>query len=150
MQVLVLVLLISLVYDATKHFRSRRTFLTGVVSGTVLFAAISLLYHMHETSMLPGNFRYMTPWTRDLNFFVAILDLAIWALIIASQHKDRKLLLATGGLGIQFTGTAIGQALRDMSPDDRGYRRRFRGTYQPRTSLHLVAGLSRPRKACSV
>jgi hypothetical protein len=116
MQVLVLALLISLVYDATRHFRSRRTFVTGVVGVTVLFVVLSMSYEMYQTRAMPGSFRYMTPWTRDLNFFVALLNLSIWGLIIASHHKDRKLLLATGGLGIQFTGNSIGQALRDMSP----------------------------------
>ena len=57
----------------------------------------------------------MTPWTRDLNFGAAILDMGLWALLIGSQRKDRKLLLVTGALGIQFTGAAIGQALREMS-----------------------------------
>lgn len=117
MQVLVLLLVITFVYDATKHFRSRRTLLTGIVCGTMVLAAISLLYHMHDTRTLPGSFRYMTPWTRDLNFGAAILDMGLWALLIGSQRKDRKLLLVTGALGIQFTGAAIGQALRDMSPD---------------------------------
>jgi hypothetical protein len=37
-------------------------------------------------------------------------------LLIGTRQKDRKLLLITGALGIQFTGGAIGQALRDMSP----------------------------------
>ena len=75
MQVLVLLLVISLVYNATKHLRSRRTLLTGIICGTVLVAAISLLAHMHDPNLLPGRFRYMTPWTRDLNFCAAIL---IW------------------------------------------------------------------------
>jgi hypothetical protein len=58
----------------------------------------------------------MTRWTRDLNFCAAILDLGLWALLIGSRQKDYKLLLVTGALGIQFTGGAIGQSLRDMAP----------------------------------
>ena len=117
MQVLVLLLVITLVYIATKHFRSRRTLLTAIVCGTMLVAAISLLCSLTIHTSAPGNFRYMTPWTRDLNFGAAILDMGLWALLIGSQRKDRKLLLVTGALGIQFTGAAIGQALRDMSPE---------------------------------
>ena len=45
MQVLVFLLVISLVYDATAHLRSRRTLLTAIVGGTVLFAAISFWIH---------------------------------------------------------------------------------------------------------
>src|ERR1039458_8192229 len=48
MQVLVFVLVISLVYSATKHLRPRRTLLTGIICGTVLLAAISLWAHRSE------------------------------------------------------------------------------------------------------
>ena len=58
----------------------------------------------------------MTPWMRNLNFYAAILDLGLWALLIGSRQKDYKLLLITGALGIQFTGGAIGQALRFSAP----------------------------------
>jgi hypothetical protein len=113
MQVLTFVLVISLVYAATKHLRPRRTLLIGIICGTVLFAAISFWVHYDPT---PPTGYYMTRWTRDLNFCAAILDLGLWVLLIGSRQKDYKLLLISGGLGIQFAGGAIGQALRDMSP----------------------------------
>ena len=115
MQVLVFLLVISLVYSATKHLRPRRTLLTGIICGTVLVAAISFWAH-YDPNLPGGRYRYMTPWTRDLNFCAAILDLGLWALLIGSRQKDYKLLLVTGALGIQFTGGAIGQSLRHMSP----------------------------------
>ena len=113
MQVLVLVLVISLVYSAAKHLHPRRTLLTELICGTLLVAAISLWAH-YDPNLPMGM--YMTRWTRDLNFCAAILDLGLWALLIGSKKKDYQLLLVTGGLGIQFAGGAIGQALRDMSP----------------------------------
>jgi|ERR1017187_1021034 hypothetical protein len=116
MQVLVFVLVISLVYSATKHLRPRRLLLTGIICGTVLLAAISLWAHYADPNLALGRYRYMTPWTRDLNFCAAILDLGLWALLIGSKKKDYKLLLVTGALGIQFAGGAIGQSLRDVSP----------------------------------
>src|ERR1035437_1763798 len=105
MQVLVFLLVISLVYSATKHLRPRRTLLIGIICGTVLVAAIS--FWAHYDPNLPSG-RYMTRWTRDLNFCAAILDLGLWALLIGSRQKNYKLLLITGALGIQFTGGAIG------------------------------------------
>jgi hypothetical protein len=114
MQVLVFLLVISLVYTATKHLRPRRALLLGIICGTILFAAISFWFQ-HDPNPLEVS-RYMTRWTRDLNFCAAILDLGLWALLIGSRQKEYKLLLITGALGIQFTGGAIGQALRDMSP----------------------------------
>lgn len=54
--------------------------------------------------------------SRDLNFFSAILNLILWALLIGSKEKDFRLLLISGGLGIQYTGAALGQSLRTLSP----------------------------------
>ena len=113
MQVLVFLLVISLVYSAAKHLRPRRTLLTGLICGTLLVAAISFWAHRDPNHHVG---RFMTQWTRDLNFCAAILDLGLWALLIGSRKKDYKLLLVTGALGIQFAGGAIGQSLRDMSP----------------------------------
>jgi hypothetical protein len=113
MQVLVFVLVISLVYRATENLRPRRALLTAMISGTLLVAAVSLWIHTGPNVPLG---RFMTRWTRDLNFCAAILDLGLWALLIGSRQKDYKLLLATGALGIQFAGGAIGQSVRDMSP----------------------------------
>src|SRR2546421_391024 len=45
----------------------------------------------------------------------AILDLGLWAILISSPQKDYRILMIAGGLGIQFTGGAIGQAFRNLS-----------------------------------
>jgi hypothetical protein len=114
MELLTFLLVISLVYRATAHLRPRRTILLFVVLGTLLLASASLLYHLH----FDGNSsmgKLMTPFTRDMNFLAAILDLGLWATLIGVRQKDYKLLMISGALGIQFTGVAIGQALRDMT-----------------------------------
>src|ERR1019366_3413418 len=74
MQVLVFLLVISLVYRAPRHLRPRRTLLAGTICATVLVAAISFWAH-YDPNLAR---RYMTPWTRDLNFCAAILDLGLW------------------------------------------------------------------------
>jgi len=116
MQLLVFLVIISLVYKAAEHMAPRRTILAGIICATVLVAGISFLIHYYDPHLPPGKYRYLTPWTRDLNFYAAILAMGLWVLLIGSRQKDRKLLLITGGLGLQLTGGAIGQALRDMSP----------------------------------
>jgi hypothetical protein len=113
MQVLVFLLVISLVYTASRHLRPRRVLLTGIICGTALFAAITLWAHYDPN---PPMGRYMTKWTRDLNFCAAILLVGLWTMLISARQKDYKLLMITGGLGIQFAGGAIGQALRDTTP----------------------------------
>lgn len=44
-----------------------------------------------------------------------VLDLGLWMTLIASRKSDRRLLLISGALGMQFTGEAIGEAIRDLS-----------------------------------
>jgi hypothetical protein len=41
--------------------------------------------------------------------------MALWALLIASRGMDHQLLLLSGGLGIQFTGEAIGTSIRQLA-----------------------------------
>jgi hypothetical protein len=59
---------------------------------------------------------WMTLWSRDLNFTSAVLDLALWAMLLGSRKRETRLLLLSGGMGIQFTGEAIGQSMREWLP----------------------------------
>jgi len=83
-----------------------------VIGGAVLFAAITFLIHF-DRRLNVGE--WMTPWTRELNFCAAILDLGLWALLIGMREKDYRLLLLSGGLGIMFTGEGIGESVRQLS-----------------------------------
>ena len=112
MQVLVYSVVMSLIYQATGALRARRIVRASLIAGAILFAGISFLIHWNP-ALNRGSF--MTPWTRDLNLCSAILDLALWALLIASREKDYCLLLLSGGLGIRFTGEAIGTSLRQLA-----------------------------------
>ena len=112
LQVLVYAVVMSLIYQATGKLRSRRIVRASLIAGAILFAGISFLVH-RDPVLNVGSF--MTPWTRDLNFCSAILDLALWALLIGSREKDHRLLLLSGGLGIQFTGDAIGTSIRQLA-----------------------------------
>ncbi len=112
MQVLVFLLVISLIYRATAHLKTRNTLLLAVVCGILLFAGITLIIY-YDPTVAVG--RWITPWLRNLNFCAAVLDLGLWALLIGARRKDYKLLMVSGALGIQFTGGAIGQALRQLS-----------------------------------
>jgi hypothetical protein len=112
MQVLVYAVVMSLIYQATSKLRSRRIVRVSLIAGAMLFAGISYLIHRNP-ALNSGSF--MTPWTRDLNFCSAILDLALWALLIAAREKDQCLLLLSGGLGIKFTGEAVGTSIRQLA-----------------------------------
>jgi hypothetical protein len=112
LQVLVFLIVISLVYGASMHLRLRRTLLLALVSIIVAFAAVTFAAHFD-----PGvrTRVWMTGWTRDLNFGASILDLGLWLVLISRREKDTTILMVAAGLGIQFTGGAIGQAFRGMS-----------------------------------
>src|ERR1019366_7252470 len=112
MQVLVYAVVMSLIYQATSRLGSRGIVRVSLIAGAILFAGISFLIHRNP-ALNVGSF--MTPWTRDLNFCSAILDVALWALLIASREKDHRLLLLSGGLGIQFTGDAIGTSIVQLA-----------------------------------
>ena len=113
MQVLVFLLVISLIYRAAAHQKTRHILLLGVICGILLFAGITLFIYYDPGSGHLG--RWITPWLRNLNFCAAILDLGLWALLIGAPRKDYRLLMVSGALGIQFTGGAIGQAVRQLS-----------------------------------
>ena len=112
MQVLVYAVVMSLIYQATGALRARRIVRASLIAGAILFAGISFLIHWNP-ALNRGSF--MTPWTRDLNLCSAILDMALWALLIAWREKDNRLLLLSGGLGIQFTGEAIGTSIVQLA-----------------------------------
>jgi hypothetical protein len=114
MQVLVFLLVISLIYRAAAHLKTRNTLLLGVVCGILLFAGITLFIYYDPTPGVAEG-KWMNPWLRNLNFSAAIIDLGLWALLIGARKKDIKLLMVSGALGIQFTGGAIGQAIRQLS-----------------------------------
>src|SRR5215471_12844090 len=102
LQALVFVLVISLVYGATAYFRPRRAILAGVILATIIFAAVTFFIHFDADPRAPIG-KWMTPWTRDLNFAAAVLDLGLWAMLIGRRDKDYRLMMISGALGLQFT-----------------------------------------------
>jgi len=113
MQFLVFAVVISLLWLATSAARSRRVLRLMITLGVLLFAGISFAVH-HEPPPAPMG-RWMTFWARDLNFGAALLDMLLWAMLIAKRQKDTRVLMVSGGLGIMFAGEAIGQSVRSLA-----------------------------------
>ena len=111
-QATLFLLVISLIYRASADVRPRRMLLIGLVCGSLLFALVSLLIH-YDPDVTTG--KWMTPWTRNMNFCAAILDLMLWARLIRTRQSDQRVLMISGALGLQFAAGAIGWALRDVS-----------------------------------
>src|SRR5664280_1171085 len=85
MQVLVFLLVISLIYRAAAHLKTRHILLLGVVCGILLFAGITLLIY-YTPGIATG--RWITPWLRNLTFCAAILDLGC-LLYTSPSPRDR-------------------------------------------------------------
>jgi hypothetical protein len=80
-------------------------------SALLLYAScLALLYS-------PDMNEWMTAVVRNISFASAVLNVAVWMYTIPVQHRDPTALMITGGLGIQITGEAIGQSLRQLFPD---------------------------------
>jgi hypothetical protein len=110
---LLFAVVLSLAYLATEKLRSRNLLRASLITGGVVFAVASFLIH-HPIGPMGrlGGWTLMTLWVRDIAFAAAVVDLAVWALLIASRQRDTQVLLLTGALGIQFAGIAIGESLR--------------------------------------
>ncbi len=117
LQVLIYAVVISLIYRATASLKSRRVVAVAVIVGAFAFAGGSFLIHRSAPGTSTGE--WLTPWSRDLNFCSAILDLGLWTLLISARKKDSQLLLITGALGIRFTGEAIGDSIRQLATQRR-------------------------------
>jgi hypothetical protein len=108
---LLLMVVFSLIYQATR-FGARRLTRAVLTAGPLVVIATSFLIH-YDGKLLLGI--WSIPWIRDLKFCAAILDLALWALLLLSRNRDSRLLLLTGGMGLMFAGNAIGESIKHMA-----------------------------------
>ena len=109
---------ISLLYRACERLRSATPARVALILGACLVAGGALLAH-YDRSQQPGL--WLTPWFRDLYFACAVMDIVLWTLLLAARDKDRQLLLLSGGLGVEFAGSAIGESLRQMAIRSRSH-----------------------------
>jgi uncharacterized membrane protein len=110
LQTLIFVLVISLVHRAMAASQKRATIRRILIGGATLFVVLSV-YLTHD----PVFGAWMTQLSRNLGFAAVILNLVLWAALIREESADRRLLLVSGGLGIQMAGKAIGHSLRHIS-----------------------------------
>jgi hypothetical protein len=115
---------LSLIYQATERARSRRAMRASVVCSTVLVYAIT--FWAHYDPRVPTG-QWMNAWTSNLNFYYAILDLGLWAMLIGSGARDSRLLMFSGGLGILFTGAAISGSISNLAVAKRSSALTFAG-----------------------
>jgi hypothetical protein len=101
---------ISLVLHAMPDGRRRAALVRILVLVAILFWIGSIVMYQE-----PNLNKTMVKVVRNLSFCSAVATLVLWFVLIASEKRDTRLLVITGGLGLQMTGEAIGQSLRQIS-----------------------------------
>src|SRR5579864_2089986 len=107
LNVLVFCVVIAFIDKAAAHAAKPPLKRHWLVAGAALIGITSLLVHYGA----PHLNHWMTLVSRDLNACAVILDLILWSLLVTSRKPDHRLLLLSGGLGIQLTGALIGDEL---------------------------------------
>ena len=105
-------LVLSFIHMALADDPRKWTVLRGLIACAIAVAAVSawILYDPKQIN------RWMTEVSRNLAFFAAIMNLVLWfALLRRRGGVDSSLLMISGGLGIETTGEAIAQSLRQFS-----------------------------------
>jgi hypothetical protein len=110
LDVLVFCLVIALIDEAARHSTQKAVERHWLVVAAGVICAVSFV--AHSGSHLN---RQMTLVSRDLNICAVILDLVLWSLLLAARRPDRRLMLLSGGLGLQLTGAVMGEQLRHFS-----------------------------------
>lgn len=117
-QIFLFAVVVSFIDRAMEKFPYRQRVRGVLVLVALGVANFSIVFHSGGS---PGDVRISqladiaTRVARDLSFAAVILTLLLWSILLGRKSVDRQLLLATGGLGLQFTGDAIGQSLRQLA-----------------------------------
>ena len=103
------VLVIVLIYKVSESGKR--------VSGRLLSALVLLIvflpFVLFHTTWMPFPTREWYNSTSELlNFGGAIMNLFLWAALIASRNRDPQILMVSAGLGVVVTGSAISLGIR--------------------------------------
>jgi hypothetical protein len=103
-------LVISLAMHMMPHGRRTAAFarLIALAGGAIWIGSVAICYSTNLNN-------WMTTVARNLSFFTAVLNLVAWFMFVRVQPRDVQRLMIAGGLGLQMTGEAIGQAVRQMN-----------------------------------
>ena len=128
LDVLVFCLVVAFIRQAARDSKQTTIARYWLFPGAVAICAVLLA--VHRGSRMSMNAR-MTLISLYLNICWVILDLALWSLLVTARRPDRRLMLLSGGLGLQLTGAVMGQVLR----------RRSHGLVFTGTLLEVTTGL---------
>jgi hypothetical protein len=115
-QILLFVLVLSLVYQAMATGRKR-----AAVQRLLVFGSLILAVGSYFSLSDPRISVRMSAVIRNMSFCAAVLNLGLWAALIRTKQRDPRILMISGGLGLQITGEAMGHSLRNLWQISRVY-----------------------------
>jgi hypothetical protein len=114
LDLLLFLMVIALIYRALEGSALRTAM--GRLMGTVLVIVLVVPFVLFSAR------RFSTSWfdstSQLLNFGGAILNLALWTVLIGTKKRDPLLLTVSAGLGVAVTGAAIAFGLRRFTPPE--------------------------------
>jgi len=116
LDIMVYCVVIAFIDEAARSSRRKVLQRHWLIASAVLVFVVSYLIRRTPDHL---NLQ-MTLISRDLNICAAILDLILWSLLAAARRPDRRLMLLSGGLGLQLTGAIMGESIRHLSRHYRG------------------------------
>jgi hypothetical protein len=108
-------LVIVLTYQATVDAPNRRL-IGRLLAGVVVVVTLLPFLLFHPTFLPWPSPAFFNSTTELLSFGAAIMNLVLWAALIASNRRDPQLLKVSAGLGLVVTGEAISAGLRHFIP----------------------------------
>lgn len=115
-QVLVFCTILSFIHQHLSSAASRAKMARWLVPASVLILMFSLWIHYD-----PKITKWMTSVSRDLSFAATGLNLMLWTVLLQQRERSARLLIVSGGLGIMMAGAAMGQGLRELWQQWRGF-----------------------------
>jgi hypothetical protein len=110
LQFLIFFLVLSLIHRAMEANPHRAAVMRWLVFGALAFASASFLLNWDDK---PN--RLMTQVSRNMSFAAVLLNLVLWLMLIRHRLPDTRVLMISGGLGLQMAGEAIAHSLRQLS-----------------------------------
>jgi hypothetical protein len=110
LDVLVFCVVIAFIDRAAQDAPQRPIARQWLIAGAAIISLVSFWAHSGQNLN-----RQWTLVSRDLNLCAVGLDVILWSVLIAARRPNRRLLLLSGGLGLQLTGAIMGASLRNLS-----------------------------------
>lgn len=85
---------------------------TAVLSQGMASVVVVLMAAFLTEDLPSYESKWMTGFTRNLSFGVALMNFHVWGLLISKRVKNREVLLLAAGLGLLTTGKSLGHTFR--------------------------------------